>query len=793
MSEQLSGYNQRTGAETAQFGADYNSYVGQILQNSSSNLHGKVITKIVVKMYDNHGGSSGSIFAEIVKGDTGAVQSTSNTINANTITDSPTMADYTFTFTGNSYPMNGTNMDYIRIKFDYGQPSSTEVIGIRAVSGTNESNTYAASYTSPSWNTYSGQYDFAMDVYEQVGSTQKQVGIARTTSSTEANANQYDALVATPTTFVDRTSNDCSMQVYINDQTGVANHLYTTLHNSTSKFAGVYINSSSAGLYGKKVTRCAFRIKKTGSPTGTLYCRLKKASDGSTITFGLNGTPGLGKDVSTLTTASTPADLFSFENDDNGQTSGYACQAGDRIYLELSGGTSSAGVQVDVARTHTTSRIANVEMQVSTNGTTWTPSDATGANDDDLIGTIYVGGYQPPSVFPYHQLGYINSRVAQKVTSSTVSEGNIYNQKITQIKPYLKAIGSPTGLINAVIRNSSDTLVANINTFDASSVSTSAFTQYTFTNLNQSYTMGLNDRICLEYSGGDVNNHIQVNTNLLDTYGYGMLETYAGSSYTSQTLHDMAGDMYSGGAATDPLARTRVGEKVATTSSAIKLKTISRVTVYLKRTVSPTGNVTICIRNAANAIVATIGTISAAGIDPNTPTAYQVTSSPISLYALQVGDHVSVEYNGGDDFNFVQVMTTKTTDAFDGTTNTYLSKYDDISWVPNNAIDLVGQMWQGGETYTPSQEDVVIPDPNYTKDLTVLAGGSPWSWVNHDLFTIDFAPSQLFVNAIMPDFRFYRKILTSTELTNIFTNRLDRATIDLGQVSRFAHSYISES
>ena len=790
MSEQLSGYNQRTGAESAQLGADYNTFLAQILQNSSSNLHGKIISKIVVKMYDNWGSSAGSIFAEIVDG-AGNVHSTSNTINANTITDSTSMADYTFTFAGNVYPMNGTNLDYIRIKFDYGQASSSEIIGVRAVAGTNESNTYAASYTSPNWNTYSGSYDIAMDVYESIGSVQMQVGAARTTSSTIANANQYDALVATPTTFTDRTF-DLSMQVYVNTTVvGTPNHLYTVLHNSTNKFAGLYINSVSAGLYGKKVTRCTFRIKKTGSPTGTLYCRLKKASDGSTITFGLNGVAGTGKDVSTLTTNTAPADMFSFENDANGQDiGGYACQTGDRIYLELSGGTSSAGTQVEVARTHTTSRIANVEMQVSTNGTTWTASDASGANDDDIIGIMYVGGYTPPDIFPYHLLGYGNTRITQKVTLNTVAEGNIYNQKITKIMPYLKKIGSPTGLINAVIRNAADALVASINTYDASSV-TGSFTQISFLNLNQTYTMAVGDRICLEYSGGNVNDHIQVNANFSDTYPYGVLETYSGSSYATQTGNDMAGQMFSGGGSSDPLARTRVGEKVATTSSTIKLKTISRITVYLRKQSLPTGNITFRIRNAADAVVATLGTVAASSLT-STATATTVTSSPISVYALQVGDIVSVEYNAGDDANFVEVMTTKTTDGFDGVTNTYLSKYDDVNWVPNNAIDLVGQMWQGGDTYTPSQEDVVIPDPVYTKDLTVLAGSTPWTWVNHDLLTSISTTSQLYINAIMSDFRFYRKILTTTELENININRLDRANIAVGQIAKFGFCFIRE-
>lgn len=798
MADQITEYNFLSQTPTEDDQMSFNYLVGQYIDSGSS-LIGKKISRIDCKMADARffgGHATFNLSVEIISTAQGQIKSTSNTIDADSIVDNPDPGTASgpwttcvFTFTNNTYAMASGDVIYFKYHFQTGSNDDSACY-IATKQNLINSTHMALFTTSGGWSHFSNGWDVVMDVYESVAN--KQIGVARRTSGGPTNTQQYDALVATPTTFQERTTNDLCMQVYINAATGTPNHLYTTLHNSTSKFAGIYINSSSAGLYNQKVTRCTFRIKRTGSPTGTLYCKLKKASDGSTITFGLNGTPGLGKDVSTLTTASTPADLFSFENDDNGQASGYACQAGDRIYLELSGGTSSAGTQVDVARTHTTSRIANVEMQVSTNGTTWTASDASGANDDDMIGIIYTGGYTPPPILPYHTLGYINSRIAQKVTSTQASEGNIYNQRITQVKPWLKRIGSPTGTVNVVIRNAADSLVASINTFDASSVSNADFTQYTFTNLNQTYTMTLNDRICVEFSGGDVNNHIQCNTNLLDTYPYGVLETFSGSSYTTQTLHDLAGIMYSGGGSTDPLARSRVGEKVVTTSSALKFKKISRITVYLKRHNSPTGNVSLRVRNAADQIVATIGTIDASTIDPNTPTAYQRTSSPISVYALQVGDHVSVEYNAGSDVDYVELMTTKTTDGFDGTVNTYLSKYDDVSWVPNSAIDLVGQLWEGGDSYTPSQEDVVIPDPKYTKDLTVLAGGSPWTWIDHDDLTIHFATAQLHVNAIMPDFRFYRKLLTTTELDNINANRTDRADISLGEVSKFAYSFISE-
>ena len=791
MSEQISGYNQLGSSEAAAASLDNDGAVAQIVANTSSQLHGKVITKVTVAMRDYSGSSTGNIQSFIIRGDTGNSQATSSTVSASSLTNSG-YSNHTFTFSGNSYAMNGATGDYIWFQYNFGGAPGNQVI-VKACNN-NEANTYLATSNGSTWNDLDNLYDIGMDVYESTApppSTQKQVGIARTSSSTESNANQYDALYATPTTFTDRTSNDLSMQVYVNTASGQPNHQYTALRLDANKFVAEYITSTSSPIYNQKLTKIAVRINRFGTPTGTLFCRIKKA-DATTITFPYTGpgTPGAGLTTfsTTLGTASNPATVHTFENDANGDDlTGYALQVGDRVMFELSGGTSNSTNYVQLARTTTASTVIGCELQTSTAGTSWTSS-----TNDDIIGNMYSGGFLPPSIFPYHTLGYVNTRVAQKVTSTTASAGNIYNQRITKVQAWLKRIGSPSGTINVNIRNAADAIVAPINTFDASSVSNVDFELKPFTNLNQTYTMALNDRISVEFSGGDINNHIQINTNLLNTYPYGNLETFSGSSYTTRTGHDMAGIMSSGGGATDPLARTRVGEKVATTDSAIKFKKISRIKVYMKRTVSPTGNVTFRIRNSADAIVATIGTKDAATIDPNTPTAYTITSSPISAYALQVGDHVSVEYNAGDDFNFVEIMTSKTTDQFDGVTKTYLSKYDDINWVPNTAIDLIGELWEGGDTYTPSQEDVLIPPPKYTKDLTVLAGGYPWTWINHDLLSSEYAVSQLFVNAIMPDFRFYRKVLTVAELTNINTNRTDRAAIAKGEVSKFAYSFISE-
>lgn len=621
-----------------------------------------------------------------------------------------------------------------------------------------------------------------MDVYGGSIAKAKTVGVAYGTNLI-ANSNAYEGAA-------DKSTFDLALDVFIDKKTGQPNHQYTQLQSAANNFIAEYIDATSSKLFGQKLTKITARMYKVGSPTGTIFCRIKKGGAGGTdVTFGLNGAAGVGLDVSSLTGVNNPANEYIFQNDANkDDETGYALAQGDRVTFQFVSTFSNSSNYVQIAKTTGSSAVPDVHLQTSPNASTWTS-----VLTDDLIGRMWIGGGFTPTKYPFHNLGYENSRVAQKITSNnTTSQGSMYNQKITQVKAWLMRVGLPTGQINCVIRNSSDVQVASINVYNASDISNLTFQEIPFMNLNNTYTMAVGDRVSLEFSGGDINNHIRVNTNLLNTYPYGNLEVYTANNYVTKISHDLAGSMSVGGGATDPLARTRVAERVATTNSALKLKKISRVHIWVRKQSNPLGNVVIRIRDSANVQKAVIGSIDAENQITSVATETTVTSSPISVYPLQVGDYVSVEYNGGDENNFVEVMTTKTTDAFDGVVNTYVAKWDDFNWANNTAIDLVGRMDEGGDTYTPSQEDVIIPPPVYTKDLTVLAGGPPWSYIDHTTSTLTHAPSQLFTNAVMPDFRFYRKVLTIAELTNIFTNRIDRADIAYGEVARVGFFAVSE-
>ena len=77
---------------------------------------------------------------------------------------------------------------------------------------------------------------------------------------------------------------------------------------------------------GESLTKATQHLKKTGSPTGTMYIRIYNSSGVAQFTFG-------SKDVSTLTTTTTS---YQFEN-----ATGYTLQANDVLASSFTGGNSS--------------------------------------------------------------------------------------------------------------------------------------------------------------------------------------------------------------------------------------------------------------------------------------------------------------------------------------------------------------------------------------------------------------------------------------------------------------------
>tara|TARA_R100000501_G_C2534909_1_gene56220 strand:- start:46 stop:549 length:504 start_codon:yes stop_codon:yes gene_type:complete len=89
--------------------------------------------------------------------------------------------------------------------------------------------------------------------------------------------------------------------------------------------AGVQFLTGHTAI-GQTLTKATQHLKKTGSPTGTMYVRIYNSSGTAQFTFG-------SKDVSTLTGTTTS---YQFEN-----ATGYTLQANDVLASSFTGGDAS--------------------------------------------------------------------------------------------------------------------------------------------------------------------------------------------------------------------------------------------------------------------------------------------------------------------------------------------------------------------------------------------------------------------------------------------------------------------
>jgi hypothetical protein len=98
-----------------------------------------------------------------------------------------------------------------------------------------------------------------------------------------------------------------------------------------------------------------------------------------------------------------------------------------------------------------------------------------------------------------------------------------------------------------------------------------------------------------------------------------------------------------------------------------------------------------------------------------------------------------------------------------------------VTYADSTTKDIVGYMWKDGYTIVPSVEEQPPPrDEYYTHDLLLFSGGYDWGMESL---------AQNPCNGVCPDIRWYRKVLTTSELLNIYTNRIDRSNHPKGQIT----------
>lgn len=530
---------------------------------------------------------------------------------------------------------------------------------------------------------------------------------------------------------------------------------------------GAYVPSSSSPLYSKKPTRVTLKMQAVGLPTGNLKCWFVKA--GTDIQLGTTVA------INTIPTAS-PGDII-FTDVNNGLAAGYALTTGDIVAVEISGGTTNATNYIKVF-TNTTSVVANVNERRFQDQTLppflgqsygWVDY----ANNDPVM-KIEEGGYNIPQQDPWVDMNGTTVRAGNKINSAS---SPCIGKKITKVRFRCKRIGAASGTATCVIRDSTNAIVATMGTKNVNDIGTSAFEDVDFEWLGNTRSAANGDRFLFEYVG-TATDYIQLNFKKDATItGAGLYEigtTYT-TTYTDTNAWDVAGSFYEGGTPSDPLARTRVGIKIANTNSTIKASKISKVKVVVRVVGTLPSNVFCRIRRATTDVIAAeIGQIVASTIPLAGAISEQTfTKEPVATYTAQVGDYVTIEYNDGNDTNYLEVMNTPT-DAFNST-NTHLSDYNDIVYANFTTKDLVGTLWKDGYTIIPTIEEQEPPrDEYYSHDLHLFSGGYTW-------LLDDTALNPC--NGIFTDVRFYRKPVTTAELLNIYINRYDRKPIYKGEVA----------
>jgi hypothetical protein len=323
------------------------------------------------------------------------------------------------------------------------------------------------------------------------------------------------------------------------------------------------------------------------------------------------------------------------------------------------------------------------------------------------------------------------------------------------------------------LRDSTDAIKVTYSSVDISTLTTS-YTDLEFINVTHNYLTnsgtGSADKISVEYSGSSSSNYLELNVNRDVIDGLNTIaQIYDSGNYTDKSQIDIAGKMYDGGEP-DLNSRTRVVQSIEHQNSRLKGKKLTNIGTYLIKTGSASGTVYCNIRRGSDdSLIKTIGTypVSSLSSTPATPTFVDLTDTT-NNYPMNVGDKVSIEFNGGSTTDQVGVLIREVTPTnYDGS-NSYIRKYDEVDYDDSEPTkDLCAEMYEGGFEFTPEPGSIPDPTPTNIKDLLFCAGNNIHSG---------------FFETFLMEFRIYAKDITLDNSDNLYNNRYSISPIGNGQL-----------
>ena len=260
---------------------------------------------------------------------------------------------------------------------------------------------------------------------------------------------------------------------------------YIRTSETVTRIAVKAVNNQS-DLHNKKITKVVARIKKVGTPSGIITCRIRDPSDTQRVLFS-------SVDINSLTTSYT--DVV-FENYTHTYLMNSATGSGDKVVFEYSGSSSSNYLEFNMNHDLVnTSNLATIVQYYNGN--------YVDQAQYDMAGEMYSGG-EPD----------LNSRtrVAQSVEHQ---DSVLKGKKITRVKQYLyRTNTSVSGTVYCNIRRGSDdALIKSLGAgFSVSSLSSTASnpTFVEFTDTTNNYPMTIDDKISIEFSGGNSTDQVGV-------------------------------------------------------------------------------------------------------------------------------------------------------------------------------------------------------------------------------------------------------------------------------------------
>jgi hypothetical protein len=314
------------------------------------------------------------------------------------------------------------------------------------------------------------------------------------------------------------TSNDLAGKIYTGGNNFDAHLRFST---TRTRIAEKAVNSASE-IHNRKINKVVYRAKKVGTPAGIINCYVRDPSDNVKVTFS-------SVDISTVGTSL--ADIV-FENYSHSYLINSATGSGDKVVVEYSGSSVSDYLQLNTSKT-----VGSLNSITQT----YDSGNYVDNGQRDLAGQMYEGG-EPDLVS--------RTRVAQSIHhQNSILKG----KKLTSVYAFLIKTGTASGTVYCNIRTSSNDLIKTLGTYSVSSLSStvSAPSFIEFTDVTNNYPMTVDDRVCIEFSGGDSSNQVGVLVRNV-TPNYDGLNSYIRKfdEFTwddAESTYDLCASMYEGG------------------------------------------------------------------------------------------------------------------------------------------------------------------------------------------------------------------------------------------------------